>query len=109
MGEADFEGGSAYPAKHDGTDVSSSATTAPSLPLAGWVRDFRLVLDGRGTGTTAGGAVLPLLFGTRVMTIGTLFDAVAARIGGPRMGNPPSDSGCGPTWTDTCASTGVCP
>jgi hypothetical protein len=66
--EAAFDAGAPYPAKFDGTDVWSTLAGNPPTLISGWVRDFQLVLDGRISG---GGGVLPLLFGTRVVTIGT--------------------------------------
>jgi hypothetical protein len=67
--EAQIDGGAAYPAKFDGTDVwSPIANAGPSL-INGWVRDFRLVLDGRNSKGNA--SILPIIFGSRVVTIGT--------------------------------------
>jgi hypothetical protein len=65
-----FDAGAAYPAKFDGTDIWAPAAGLPAEVVTGWVQDFRLVLDGRPKGT-AGGKLLPLIFGSRVVTVGT--------------------------------------
>jgi hypothetical protein len=68
--EAAIDAGAAYPAKLDGTDIWAPAERLPTELLTGWVKDFRLVFDGRPS-VTPGGKVLPLIVGSRIVTIGT--------------------------------------
>lgn len=68
--EAAIDAGAAYPAKFDGTDIWAPAKGVPTELATGWVKDFRLILDGR-PNATVGGKVLPLIFGSRVVTVGT--------------------------------------
>jgi hypothetical protein len=57
-----------FPARFDGTDVWSKLEGSPPALILGWVRDFHLVLDGQ---SNSGTSVLPLIFGERVVSIGT--------------------------------------
>ena len=68
--EGILDAGLPYPAKFDGNDVWSKQSGASGATVTGYVRNFKLVLDGRPrAGLT--NATLPLLFGSRVLTIGT--------------------------------------
>ncbi len=68
--EQAFEAGAAYPAKFDGTDFWSPTNGTPPQLAAGWVRNFQLVFDGRAS-AGEGSHLLPILFGPRVITVGT--------------------------------------
>ena len=68
--EGILDAGLPYPAKFTGTDVWSKQSGATNATVAGYVRDFKLVLDGRPRVALAT-PTLPLLFGSRVLNIGT--------------------------------------
>jgi hypothetical protein len=68
--EKAFDGGAAYPAKFDGTDVWSSTTGSPPELQSGWVTNYELVIDGRPMGG-ANPRLLPIPFGSRIITVGS--------------------------------------